>query len=145
MAPSKSLPQLSEATSASLPVPPPLEYKPLIVGLVSHLRSPRTPHAELMSLDRPAGYYAIYWHYVIGLSLALIQHCPRSQSLALPSISQILLSFSEVQRAPGLTSSTKSSTAWSLAAATGPLLAEQSLHLALTCSLSSRRSSVPYF
>ncbi|KAM3422850.1 4-hydroxybenzoate polyprenyltransferase [Cercospora zeina] len=28
------------------------------------------PYAELMRLDRPAGYYAFFWHYLIGISFA---------------------------------------------------------------------------
>ncbi|GIZ46529.1 hypothetical protein CKM354_000965500 [Cercospora kikuchii] len=28
------------------------------------------PYAELMRLDRPAGYYAFFWHYLIGLAFA---------------------------------------------------------------------------
>jgi 4-hydroxybenzoate polyprenyltransferase len=28
------------------------------------------PYAELMRLDRPQGFYVIYWHYLIGLGFA---------------------------------------------------------------------------
>ena len=28
------------------------------------------PYAELMRLDRPAGFFAFYWHYIIGLAFA---------------------------------------------------------------------------
>lgn len=36
-------------------------------GFLSHLRSTWTPYAQLMRLDRPAGFYAFYIPYLIGL------------------------------------------------------------------------------
>lgn len=45
-------------------------YTPPTTGLLSLLPSSWVPFAELMRLDRPQGYYAFYWHYLIGLSFA---------------------------------------------------------------------------
>lgn len=45
-------------------------YIPPRTGLLSLLPSSWVPFAELMRLDRPQGYYAFYWHYLIGISFA---------------------------------------------------------------------------
>ena len=55
------------------PSPPPRlpsQYKPPRGGIFTILPTSWVPYAELMRLDRPAGYYAFYWHYIIGLSFA---------------------------------------------------------------------------
>lgn len=48
----------------------PSQYKPPKGGIFTILPTSWVPYAELMRLDRPAGYYAFYWHYIIGLSFA---------------------------------------------------------------------------
>ncbi|KAH6675142.1 putative 4-hydroxybenzoate polyprenyl transferase [Halenospora varia] len=62
-------------TSMSNPSPKPptakaMGYAPPNTGIFSFLPPSWTPYAELMRLDRPSGYYAFYWHYLIGLSFA---------------------------------------------------------------------------
>ncbi|KAL1988056.1 hypothetical protein VTN96DRAFT_1087 [Rasamsonia emersonii] len=44
------------------------QYRPPCHGIFRVLPASWIPYAELMRLDRPAGYYAFYWHYGIGLS-----------------------------------------------------------------------------
>jgi 4-hydroxybenzoate polyprenyltransferase len=44
------------------------------------------PYAELMRLDRPAGYWAFYWHFAIGLALAASVASPIPSPLTLPSL-----------------------------------------------------------
>ena len=39
-------------------------------GIFTLMPTSWIPYAELMRLDRPAGYYAFYWHYAIGLAFA---------------------------------------------------------------------------
>ncbi|RHZ51487.1 4-hydroxybenzoate octaprenyltransferase [Aspergillus thermomutatus] len=39
-------------------------------GLLAIMPQSWIPYAELMRLDRPAGYWAFYWHFAIGLALA---------------------------------------------------------------------------
>lgn len=46
------------------------QYQPPRGGIFTFIPTSWVPFAELMRLDRPAGYYAFYWHYVIGLSFA---------------------------------------------------------------------------
>lgn len=45
-------------------------YIPPTAGLLGLLPLSWVPFAELMRLDRPQGYYAFYWHYLIGISFA---------------------------------------------------------------------------
>ncbi|TVY78268.1 4-hydroxybenzoate geranyltransferase [Lachnellula suecica] len=45
-------------------------YRTPSTALFNILPSSWIPYAELMRLDRPAGYYAFFWHYAIGLSFA---------------------------------------------------------------------------
>ncbi|TAQ90977.1 hypothetical protein B7494_g698 [Chlorociboria aeruginascens] len=45
-------------------------YVPPQTGFVSWLPASWVPYAELMRLDRGAGFYAFYWHYVIGIAYA---------------------------------------------------------------------------
>ncbi|EEA28677.1 hypothetical protein TMatcc_002972 [Talaromyces marneffei ATCC 18224] len=58
-------------------------------GLLSLLPSSWVPFMELMRLDRPQGYYAFYWHYLIGLSFAA---CGVSDSLS-PSELLVLAAY----------------------------------------------------
>ena len=46
-------------------------YKPPQRGLLSFLPASWVPYAELMRLDRPAGFYAFYVPYLIGLGYAV--------------------------------------------------------------------------
>lgn len=61
-----------------------LIYTPPTKGLLSLLPLPLVPYAELMRLDRPAGFYAFYVPYLIGLFYAACLSSP------LPSPSKIL-------------------------------------------------------
>lgn len=44
------------------------------------------PYAELMRLDRPAGYWAFYWHFAIGVALAASISSPVPSPLTLISL-----------------------------------------------------------
>ena len=46
------------------------EDKYQVPNSISFLPPSWIPYAELMRLDRPAGFFAFYWHYIIGLSFA---------------------------------------------------------------------------
>lgn len=46
------------------------EYKAPSGGIFVILPTSWVPYAELMRLDRPAGYCAFYWHYVVGMGFA---------------------------------------------------------------------------
>ncbi|KAI9150535.1 Prenytransferase ascA [Paramyrothecium foliicola] len=46
------------------------QYEDPKVGLLSKLPIPWIPYAQLMRLDRPAGLYAFYFPYLIGLAYA---------------------------------------------------------------------------
>ncbi|PYH44097.1 4-hydroxybenzoate octaprenyltransferase [Aspergillus saccharolyticus JOP 1030-1] len=59
------------------------EYHPPSTGIFSILPAQWVPYAELMRLDRPAGYFAFYWHYLIGMSFAAAILPP---SLPLPAL-----------------------------------------------------------
>lgn len=43
-------------------------------GIFHYLPEPLVPYAELMRLDRLSGFWAFWWHYLIGLGFAL--HLP---------------------------------------------------------------------
>lgn len=45
-------------------------YKEPENGIFAVLPRSWIPYAELMRLDRPQGFYAIYWHYLIGIGFA---------------------------------------------------------------------------
>ena len=47
------------------------DYKRPQHGIVSYLPAFLVPFAELMRLDRPSGFWAFYWHYLIGLGFAI--------------------------------------------------------------------------
>ncbi|KAF2834037.1 UbiA-domain-containing protein [Ophiobolus disseminans] len=55
-------------------------YRPPTTGFVSYLPSSWVPYAQLMRLDRPAGFYAFYFPYLVGLAFAAanapIRHAP---------------------------------------------------------------------
>ncbi|RYP12901.1 hypothetical protein DL765_007117 [Monosporascus sp. GIB2] len=40
-------------------------------GLFRFMPDSWVPYAELMRLDRPSGFWAFYWHYLIGLGFAI--------------------------------------------------------------------------
>ncbi|RAH80127.1 putative 4-hydroxybenzoate polyprenyl transferase [Aspergillus japonicus CBS 114.51] len=46
------------------------QYQPPSTGIFSVMPASWVPYAELMRLDRPAGFFAFYWHYLIGMSFA---------------------------------------------------------------------------
>ncbi|KAF9893598.1 hypothetical protein FE257_010910 [Aspergillus nanangensis] len=45
-------------------------YTPPNTGVFALMPSSWIPYAELMRLDRASGFYAFYWHYMIGLAFA---------------------------------------------------------------------------
>jgi len=40
-------------------------------GIFQFIPDPLVPYAELMRLDRQAGFWAFYWHYLIGIGFAI--------------------------------------------------------------------------
>ncbi|KAI9680454.1 MAG: hypothetical protein M1822_007212 [Bathelium mastoideum] len=54
-------------------------------GLFRFIPDAWVPYAELMRLDRPSGFWAFYWHYLIGLGFA-INVQPFSSNLDLVSV-----------------------------------------------------------
>lgn len=48
----------------------PSAYKEPENGIFALLPRSWIPYAELTRLDRPQGFYAFYWHYLIGISFA---------------------------------------------------------------------------
>lgn len=59
-------------------------YTPPKTGLVSHLPPSIIPYAELMRLDKPAGYYAFYFPHLVGIFFTAALSSP------LPSLSKIV-------------------------------------------------------
>lgn len=57
----------SKSSSVSTDGP---EYKAPSTGIFRLLPAALVPYAELMRIDRPAGYYAFFWHYAIGIAFA---------------------------------------------------------------------------
>ncbi|KAF7159567.1 hypothetical protein CNMCM6106_006824 [Aspergillus hiratsukae] len=55
-------------------------------GLFAIMPQSWIPYAELMRLDRPAGYWAFYWHFAIGLALAASISSPIPSPLTLISL-----------------------------------------------------------
>ncbi|GIK06896.1 hypothetical protein Aspvir_002549 [Aspergillus viridinutans] len=55
-------------------------------GVFAILPQSWIPYAELMRLDRPAGYWAFYWHFAIGLALAASIASPILSPLTLISL-----------------------------------------------------------
>ncbi|GFF48180.1 UbiA family prenyltransferase, putative [Aspergillus lentulus] len=55
-------------------------------GLFAIMPQSWIPYAELMRLDRPAGYWAFYWHFAIGLALAASMSSPIPSPLILISL-----------------------------------------------------------
>ncbi|KAF4168772.1 hypothetical protein CNMCM6936_001192 [Aspergillus lentulus] len=55
-------------------------------GLFAIMPQSWIPYAELMRLDRPAGYWAFYWHFAIGLALAASMSSPIPSPLTLISL-----------------------------------------------------------
>ncbi|RHZ70903.1 hypothetical protein CDV55_106903 [Aspergillus turcosus] len=67
---------------ASLPCS---KYTTPKTGLFAIMPQSWIPYAELMRLDRPAGYWAFYWHFAIGLTLAASISSPTPSPLTLVS------------------------------------------------------------
>ncbi|KAI4601824.1 hypothetical protein KJ359_010689 [Pestalotiopsis sp. 9143b] len=67
-------------------------------GLVSRLSSSWIPYAQLMRLDRPAGLYAFYFPYLIGLLYAACISPSRIEPLAVFKLAALLLPFNIVLR-----------------------------------------------
>lgn len=55
-------------------------------GIFPILPTSWVPYAELMRLDRPAGYYAYHWHYTIGIAFAACISEPPLLSVLLTAI-----------------------------------------------------------
>lgn len=54
-------------------------------GLFRFIPDAWVPYAELMRLDRQSGFWAFYWHYLIGIGFAINIH-PFSSDIDLPSL-----------------------------------------------------------
>lgn len=54
-------------------------------GIFRFIPNAWVPYAELMRLDRPSGFWAFYWHYLIGLGFA-INIPPFSSNLDLKAV-----------------------------------------------------------
>jgi len=68
----------------------PTGYHPPSSGIFRFIPAVCVPYAELMRLDRPAGYYAFYWHYLIGLSFAACIAFPAPSPTTLLSLTTYL-------------------------------------------------------
>ncbi|KAI1130273.1 UbiA prenyltransferase family [Nemania abortiva] len=69
-----------------LPNTDPVEgYKRPIHGIFRFIPDAWVPYAELMRLDRQSGFWAFYWHYLIGFGFALNAH-PFSSDVDLKSL-----------------------------------------------------------
>lgn len=85
---------MSEPTSQSygesqtLLTKKPPTYTPPSGGIFEVLPAAWVPYAELMRLDRPAGFFAFYWHYLIGIGfgVAVLRPALDPGSLALVAI-----------------------------------------------------------
>ncbi|KAI1112710.1 UbiA prenyltransferase family [Nemania sp. NC0429] len=60
-------------------------YKRPSHGLFRFIPDAWVPYAELMRLDRQSGFWAFYWHYLIGLGFA-INIAPFSSDMDLPTL-----------------------------------------------------------
>lgn len=60
----------SKASKTASPPPHANGYVAPKTGIFRLIPAPLVPYAELMRLDRPAGFYAFYWHYAIGVAFA---------------------------------------------------------------------------
>ncbi|KAH2310756.1 hypothetical protein LV164_006503 [Aspergillus fumigatus] len=76
---------LTNAISEYNPLPC-SKYSTPKTGVFSIMPRGWIPYAELMRLDRPAGYWAFYWHFVIGLTLAANMSSPIPSPLTLVSL-----------------------------------------------------------
>lgn len=65
-----------------------LEYKAPTDGIFSVIPKAWIPYAELMRLDRPAGFFAFYWHYLVGLGygVAISKPAPSPSMFALVAL-----------------------------------------------------------
>ena len=59
-------------------------YKPPQTGIFFILPTSWVPYAELMRLDRQAGFWAFYWHYLIGLAYAINLPLPDEKAVSTP-------------------------------------------------------------
>lgn len=59
-------------------------YKPPETGIFLVVPASWVPYAELMRLDRQAGFWAFYWHYLIGLAYAINFPSPDEAALSSP-------------------------------------------------------------
>ncbi|KAK6082252.1 4-hydroxybenzoate polyprenyl transferase [Seiridium cupressi] len=67
-------------------------------GVVSHLPSSWIPYAQLMRIDRPAGLYAFYFPYLIGLVYAACISPTTIEPAALLKMAAVLLPFNILLR-----------------------------------------------
>ncbi|RAL17391.1 4-hydroxybenzoate octaprenyltransferase [Aspergillus homomorphus CBS 101889] len=63
--------------SRSSHTPPQSSYQPPSGGIFTIIPPAWVPYAELMRLDRPAGYFAFIWHYLIGIGFGAALISPR--------------------------------------------------------------------
>ncbi|KAI2464375.1 putative 4-hydroxybenzoate polyprenyl transferase [Annulohypoxylon bovei var. microspora] len=78
-------------------------YSDPTTGVVSVLPRPWIPYAQLMRLDRPAGFYAFYFPYLIGLAYAACVAPEPPEPLTLLKLAAILLPFNILLRGAACT------------------------------------------
>lgn len=75
-----------------------LEYKAPSNGIFSVLPKSWKPYAELMRLDRPAGFFAFYWHYLVGLGYGAAICKPMPSPVAVSLVAVYLAALVVVHR-----------------------------------------------
>lgn len=78
-------------------------YQDPTTGLISHLPSSWIPYAQLMRLDQPAGLYAFYFPYLIGLVYASCISPVPVDMVEILRLATILLPFNIVLRGAACT------------------------------------------
>ncbi|KAF3025096.1 hypothetical protein E8E14_014573 [Neopestalotiopsis sp. 37M] len=78
-------------------------YQDPRTGPLSHLPSSWIPYAQLMRLDRPAGLYAFYFPYLIGLMYAACISPSRIEPATILKLAVLLLPFNIVLRGAACT------------------------------------------
>lgn len=78
-------------------------YSDPLTGVVSHLPASWIPYAQLMRLERPAGLYAFYFPYLIGLLYAACISPTLIEPFALVKLAAILLPFNILLRGAACT------------------------------------------
>ncbi|KAI1455510.1 putative 4-hydroxybenzoate polyprenyl transferase [Annulohypoxylon moriforme] len=78
-------------------------YSDPTTGILSILPRPWIPYAQLMRLDRPAGFYAFYFPYLIGLAYSACVTPEPPEPISLLQLAGILLPFNILLRGAACT------------------------------------------